>query len=71
MNHVYNPKEQFKNTQNGTHMSDSKQESMTANPKDNISQMKRRVSNGQMDSIDSITLNRNIEKPSQESDAYT
>ena len=73
MNHTYTHKEQFKNTQNGTHTSDTQQESMTTNPRDNISQTNRRVNNGQKDSVNSVplTCNRNVEEPSQESDAHT
>ena len=54
-------------------MSDTQQESMTTNPRDNISQMNRRVNNGQKDSINSLplTCNRNVEGPIQESDTPT
>ena len=38
MNHTYTHKDQFKNTQNETPTSDTQQESMTTNPRDNISQ---------------------------------
>ena len=68
MNHTYTHKEQFKNTQNGTHTRDTQQESMMTNPRDN-----RRVNNGQKDSVNSvlITCNRNVEKPIQESVGHT
>ena len=50
-----------------------RQESMTTNPRDNISQMNRRLKNGQKDSVNNMwhTFNRNIEEPSLESDAHT
>ena len=62
----------MKNTENGAHTSDTQQESKTANPRDNISQMNRRVNNGQKESVNSVLLkcNRNIEEPSQESDTH-
>ena len=71
--HMYTHKEQFEKTQNGTCTSDTQQESMTTNPSDNISQMNRRVKHGQKNSVNSmlLTCNRNIEEPSQESDAHT
>ena len=37
MNHTYTYKEHFKNVQSGTCTSDTQQESMTTNPRDNIS----------------------------------
>ena len=52
-------------------MSDTQQESMTTNPRDNISQTNGKVNNGQKDSVNSMPLNRNVEEPSQESDAHT
>ena len=74
MNHTYTHKEQFKKkTQNGTRMSDTQQESMTMNPTDDISQIYRKVNNGQKDSVNSMpfTCNRNVEELSQESNAHT
>ena len=56
MNHTYTHKEQFKNTENGTHMSDTQQENMTTNPRDTISQMNRRVNNGQKNSVNTCHL---------------
>ena len=41
MNHTYTYIEQFKNTQIGTHTSDTQQESMTTNPRDDIGQTNR------------------------------
>ena len=54
-------------------MSDTQQESMITNPRDNISQTNRRMNNGQMDSVNNLplTCNRNIEEPSKECDALT
>ena len=52
-------------------MSDTQQETMTTNPRDNISQTNMRVNNGQKDSVNSVSLNRNIEEPILEGDAYT
>ena len=71
MNHTYTYKEKFKNNQNGTHASETQQESMTTNPRDSIGQINIRVNSGQKDSINSRPLSRNIEDPSQESDAHT
>ena len=65
--------QKISNTQNGTDMNDTEQESMTSNPRDNIRQMNRRVNNGQKDSVNSMscTCNGNIEEPTQERDANT
>ena len=41
MNHTYIHKEHFENTQNGTHTSDTQQESMTRNHSDNIKSNKQ------------------------------
>ena len=57
INHTYTHTVQFKNTQNRTHISDTQQESMTTNTRHNISQMNRRVNNGQKDSVNSMPLN--------------
>ena len=53
--HTYIHKEQFKNTQMEL-MSDTQPQSMTTNPRDNISQMNMRVNSGQKDSVNSIHL---------------
>ena len=52
-------------------MSDTQQESMTSNTRDNISQTNKSENNGQKDSVNSVPLYRNVEEPSQESDAHT
>ena len=71
MNHTCTHKYRVKNTQNGTHKSDTQQESITTNTRDNIGQMNRRVNNGQKDSVNSMPLNRNSEESSQKSYAHT
>ena len=71
INHTCTHKEQYTNTQNRTHMSDTQQVSMTTNPRGNISQTNRMVNSGQKDSVNSMPLNRNVEEPSQESDTHT
>ena len=59
INHTYTH-EQLRNTKNGTHMSATQQESMTTNPRDNISQTNRRVNNGQKYSVNSLPLNKKL-----------
>ena len=65
------PQRTIKKTQQGTHMSDTHQESLTTNTGDSISQMNRGVNNGQKDSVNCMPLNGNVEEPSWESDAHT
>ena len=56
VNHTHTHKEQFKNTQNGSHTSDTQQACMPANPGDNIIQTNRRVKYGQKESLNSMPL---------------
>ena len=62
MNHTYTHNEKLQNTQNGTHLNDIQQERMTTHTRDNISQTKRRVNNGQKESVNSVLHNGNIEE---------
>ena len=52
-------------------MSDTQWEIMTTNPRDNISQKNTRMNMEQKDSVNGMSIIRNIEQPSQESDACT
>ena len=54
-------------------MSHTQQKKHDNNCRDNFSQMNRMVNNGEEDSVNRVplTCNRNVEEPSQESDAYT
>ena len=60
----------IKNTQNGTHMSNTLLESMTTNNRDDISQTKREVNNEQKVSVNIVPFNRNIEENRQGSDDH-
>ena len=71
MNHTYTHNEQFKNIQNGTHMKYTQKESMTTSPRYNISQMNRMVNNEQKVSVNSMPFSRNVQEPSQGSDAHS
>ena len=66
VNHTYTHKEQFKKCSNGTHTSDTQQESMTTNLRGNSSQTNRRVNNGKNNTVNSMPLNINVKEPSQE-----
>ena len=56
------PEQTIKNTQNGTHMSNTLHKSMTTNSGDYIDQTNREVNNGQKVSVNNMPFNRNIEE---------
>ena len=66
-----NIKQAFTSSYYHQSMSDTQQESMTANHRDNISQTNRTGNNGQKGSVNSVPLHRNTVEPSQESDTHT
>ena len=67
--HIH-PEQTNKNTQNGTHTSNTLHKSMTTNNEDNISQTNREVNNGQKVSVNSMPFNRNAEENTEGSDAH-
>ena len=61
MDHKYAHKEEFKKHSKMELMSDTQQENLTINPRENICQINRKMNSRQKDSVNSVPLYINIE----------